>query len=145
MNDDLACVVCQKPGRIPNRPPVCDGCRSSLGSMLREIPDLFARLDPRPAKAGTEKVSGSRVPPVPLNLDVTDLAAESRPGSIGVRMAGDWASCGGDPLQVGYLSVATVLDCWVRDWRESLWPDHSLPLPVVGVLPGWLADRLDRA
>lgn len=137
-----ACVVCSK--RIPNRPPVCSGCRTSLDSMLGEIPALFARLDPRPAKTDAEKVSGSRNPPVPPNLDVVDLTSPSRQGSIGVRMAGDWWLTG-DPDQIGYLSVATELDFWAQDIRNELYPDHHLPVPTVAVLAGWLRVRLDRA
>lgn len=139
MTEPLGCIVCQRAGRIPNRPPVCDGDRQALGSMLREIPDLFTRLDPSPAKGGGEKVSGSRVPPVPLNVDVADLTNHIHRATL-------------TPLpslhpedQVGYLAVATELDFWVQDWRLALYPDHSLPLPTVAVLAGWLANRLEDA
>ena len=99
MSDQHSCVVCQR--RIPNRPLVCDGDRQGLDSMLREIPDLFARLDPSPGAGGGPKVSGSREAPVPVSVDVVDLTSPARPGSVAVRMAGDWSLQGGDPLQVG--------------------------------------------
>lgn len=143
---DVSCIVCQREGRIPSRPPVCEGCRSALASMLREIPTLYARLDPRPGQSNTERVSGSRVPPVPLNIDVADLTDAARPASIGVKHAGHWASRGGDPDQIGHLSVATILDHWVRDWINHNWcPGDHLPAPTVSTLAAWLEVRLDDA
>jgi len=130
------CVVCQHPRRLPTRPPVCDADRTALDSMLREIPDLLARLDPAGAGNGSgPKVSGSKDPPVPLSVDVVDLTTQSRGGTL--TIAG--------PDQIGYLSVATELDFWVMDWRLLLWSDHSIPLPTVAVLAGWLRNRLDIA
>ena len=144
MSDQHSCVVCQR--RIPNRPLVCDGDRQGLDSMLREIPDLFARLDPSPGAGGGPKVSGSREAPVPVSVDVVDLTSPARPGSVAVRMAGDWSLQGGDPLQVGYLSVATELDQWARDWISHDWcPGDHLPVPTVATLAGWLRVRLDTA
>lgn len=47
--------------------------------------------------------------------------------------------------QVGYLSTATVLDLWVRDWRDVLDLNEGLPKPTVANLSLWLTNRLDRA
>jgi hypothetical protein len=142
-----ACVVCRNPRRIPNRPPVCDGCREALCSHLGEIPTLFARLDSARIGSGTgPKVSGSKEPPLPLNEDNVDLALPARIGSVDIRMRGDWALKGGDPLQVGYLPIATELDFWVRDWITHDWcPGNHLPAPTVSTLAGWLRVRLDDA
>jgi hypothetical protein len=38
----------------------------------------------------------------------------------------------------GHLSIATTLYGWVRDWRDTLWPDQHLPEPTVGELVAWL-------
>src|SRR5690606_34873509 len=144
--EPTGCVVCQRAGRIPHRPPVCEGCRTKLAGWLREIPALYARLDPQPSKTGGEKVSGSRTPPVPPDLDVVDLTSPARPGSSAVKWSGRWAALGGDPDQIGHLPVATVLDFWVRDWIANDWcPGDHLPLPVVATLAGWLETRVDTA
>lgn len=147
MSNADPCVVCRNPKRIPNRPMVCDGDRQRLGSMLAEIPDLYARLDAARAGAGSgPKVSGSREAPVPVSLDAVDLAAPARAGSVGIRTRGDWSTKGGDPDQVGYLPVATELDTWVRDWITQEWcPGAHLPTPTVAILGGWLRTRLDDA
>ncbi|HEX5568334.1 MAG TPA: hypothetical protein VFY14_15660, partial [Streptomyces sp.] len=79
-----ACVVCQHEDRIPHRPPVCEACRARIASHLREIPDLYARLDPTPSQSGGEKVSGSHNAPVPVHVDVLDLLGEARSGSARV-------------------------------------------------------------
>jgi len=130
------CVVCHNPRRLPTRPPVCEADRAALDSWLAEIPDLLARLDPAGTGNGSgPKVSGSKDPPVPLSVDVVDLASPSRTGTLTIT----------GPDQIGYLSVASELDFWVADWRLLLWPDHSLPVPTVAVLAGWLRNRTERA
>ncbi|MFI7608765.1 hypothetical protein ACIBTV_27145 [Micromonospora sp. NPDC049366] len=47
--------------------------------------------------------------------------------------------------QTGQLSVATVLDQIVRDWRDTLFPGHQLPVPTVPGLAGWLLNRSSAA
>lgn len=92
-----------------------------------------------PSRSSQPNVAGSRERPTPANLDAVDLAAGARPGSIGIRTRGDWSQRpGGDPDQVGRLSVATILDAWVRDWRDSLWPDQHLPPATVPEMVAWL-------
>lgn len=147
MTAEHACVVCQHNDRIPYRPPVCDACRKRIQSQLREIPDLYARLDPTPTRRRGEKVTRTPEDPAPLNLDVLDLLAEARPGSVAVKMAGEWSHVpGGDKHQIGHLSVATRLDQWVRDWISCDWcPGDRLPDPYVATLVGWLDARLDLA
>jgi len=159
-----ACVLCpifhpSGQPRLPHFPPVCDSCRSRLASDLRELPDLYALLPSvmSPGSSGeSTKVSGSRDAPVPPNLDVVDLLLPVRPGSVGVRMRFDarglpglrpqdppqpvnWATEGGDPLQVGSLSVLTVLDFWARDWCEARDVGENPPTPVVASMAAWLS------
>lgn len=94
---------------------------------------------PIPSRNSQPSVSGSRERPIPINVDSVDLAAHARPGSVGIRTRGDWSHRpGGDPDQVGRLSVATVLDFWVRDWRDTLWLDQHLPPATVPELIAWL-------
>lgn len=138
---DAACVVCGNPRRIPNRPPVCDGCRARLVSQLRELPELYALLPAVLARPGgsAEKVSGTREAPVPLSLDVVDLLAES-------RRPNPTAEARSHPDDaVGGLSVASALDEWVRDWRAARSKGEGLPVPTVAALSGWLRVRLDWA
>lgn len=90
------------------------------------------------------RVGGSTERPVPIRIDPTDLLAPARAGSAAVRMRGDWwLNPGGDPDQVGHLSVATELQTWVRDWASER--REREPDPQVPVLCRWLADRLDWA
>jgi hypothetical protein len=150
MSDECLCVTC--PVLAPNRKPryvergmVCEPDRITLAHLLGEIPDLYARLDAVPGSSATERVAGSRDPAIPPRVDVVDLTLPARPGSIGIAQRGLWEGSGGDPDQVGYLSIATELDFWVQDWRISLYRDHSLPGTSVIELAGWLRVRLPQA
>lgn len=91
------------------------------------------------------KVSGSPGRSAPIRIDPTDLLGRPRHGSLSVADRSRWP---GD--QVGYLSAATVLDFWVRDWADL----RGESLPVIGAanssvtsrgLADWLLDRLDWA
>lgn len=88
------------------------------------------------------RVSGSKEPPAPTSLDRIDLSLPARQASVTLFARGEF---GQDDDQIGTLSVATILDAWVRDWRDSLWPDHSLPAPTVPELARWLRTRADDA
>ena len=77
--------------------------------------------------------------PVPVRLAVVDLLTCARQPEA-TSPAREYPDD-----QYGHLSVATVLDQWVRDWRDLLWPDHHLPVPTVSTLAGWLRRRLDDA
>ncbi|MFB6392616.1 hypothetical protein [Polymorphospora lycopeni] len=108
--------------------------------------DPVARLGgvaPINSRSSQPHVTGSRERPLPTPVDRIDLGAPARPGSIGIATRGHWAARGGDPDQVGVLSVATVLDSWVRDWRESMWPDVHLPDARVDQLADWLLAGFD--
>jgi hypothetical protein len=89
-------------------------------------------------------VSGSPDARVPIRIDPTDLLAPARPGSIGVKHRGDWWLVeGGDPDQIGNLSVATELEWHARQWADIR--REGVPLPVVPELAGWLRNRLEWA
>ncbi|MBQ1047838.1 hypothetical protein KBX50_05115 [Micromonospora sp. C51] len=47
--------------------------------------------------------------------------------------------------QTGPISVATVLDEIVRDWRDALFPHEHLPVPTVPTLTAWLLNRSTTA
>lgn len=96
---------------------------------------------PSQVSGNRAKVSGSKQPAVPTNLDKLDLAGGARLGSRGPHARGVL----GDDDQIGHLAVATELDVWVRDWRDTLYPGHSLPVPTVPVMVDWLAKRLHDA
>lgn len=96
------------------------------------------------------RVRSTRLASVPIAVDPTDLLMPARAGSVGVRTRGQWSRVpDGDPDQIGYLSVATVLDSWVRDWAETR--GENLPRLRDGersqvlILCSWLLDRLDWA
>lgn len=148
----MKCVIDQK--READRPLVCDPHRRGLASDLRELVDAYAVLsltepgevlDAGPVRApnASARVSGSREAPVPVSLDLVDLTLPAREGSRAPHARG---VLGLDDTQIGYLSVATELDTWVRDWISYSWcPGDHLPVPTVVTLAGWLSVRLDIA
>lgn len=155
----MICVVCQK--RQADRPQVDEGCRRRVADNLRELVDAYAVLGhhdpvsmdagPVRGQTGSAPVSGSREAPVPVSLDEVDLTLPANQGS---RAPHARAVLGlGDPSglweaddQTGYLSVATELDTWVRDWITYSWcPGDHLPVPTVVTLADWLGKRLDVA
>lgn len=163
----------EQPPRRPDQPPVCDGDRRRLDRDLAAIAAMHQRLaEPGPVehdrrwyraldadgnptgqirrndpvaallpaapvrpRSGQPIVSGTRTPGAPIDLDTLDLTAPARNGTVH------------DPHrdQTGHLPVATELDQWVRDWRDVLWPDASLPQPDVDALVWWLQAGLDDA
>jgi hypothetical protein len=52
---------------------------------------------------------------------------------------------GGDPDQIGWLSVATELDFWVRDWIAARDMREHLPAAAAAELVQWLRNRLEWA
>lgn len=106
-------------------------------------------------------VSGSREAPVPVTLDLVDLTAAARQGSMLPAANGElhqhasivartrslerheYAARWDD--QVGLLSVATELEHWVIDWIGARDKGEHRPEPTVTVMIGWLGDRLDDA
>lgn len=89
------------------------------------------------------RVSGTPGRSAPIRIDPTDLTGRPRHGSLQVADRSRWPED-----QVGFLSAATVLDFWVRDWAD-LRGEH---LPEIGgerspalTLANWLLDRLDWA
>lgn len=114
------------------------------GRVWRHVLDPLGVLPPGPlrgAHAGG-KVSGSAHPSAPANLAALDLLAAARHGSRAPHARG---VLGMDEEQIGDLSVATVLDTWVRDWREVRGRGEGLPEPTVAALCRWLADRCEWA
>jgi len=136
----MICVVCQHPDRATERGQVCEPCRLPLPGLLDDIARRYGELTAEPpAAAGGAgpKVSGSRVPPVPVDVDALDLTLPARLEAV--------HDDHGD--QIGWLPAASRLDTWVRDWRERRWRRYreNLPVPTVAVLCAWLRDRLDWA
>lgn len=88
---------------------------------------------PVPAPSKQPSVSGSKEKRIPLT-DVADLTAPAHPGTVR------------DPYgdQVGYLSVATVLNEWVSAWHERFFAYQRRPAPTVEAMVAWLVGvRLD--
>lgn len=88
------------------------------------------------------KVSGSPGRSAPIRIDPTDLTGRPRHGSVPVADRSPWPED-----QVGYLSAATTLDFWARDWalirgESAPWLDGERS---AGILCRWLLDRLDWA
>jgi hypothetical protein len=139
------CVVCPqlRTKRTPayyERAQVCEPCRTLLRVTLLEIVDGYAVL-PEHLHRGVgnagERISGGDVEaPLPIHEDVYDLM-------LPVRLA----VTGRAPLpdQIGYLSVATILDSWARDWATTRARSEGVWSPEVASLVEWLANRLDWA
>jgi hypothetical protein len=88
-----------------------------------------------PGQTQGQRVSGSREAPLPLRVDPLDLTLPARAAAIH-DVLGD---------QIGHLSVASVLDSWVREWRETRDMRETPPGATVAELAGWLGNRLDWA
>lgn len=131
-----SCPTCFR--RDPNTPLICDVDRSKLRSWLGDIPHLFAELqalepDGINGQSARGRVSGSKEKQLPIRVDPLDLTAPAR----FVWLDGE--------DQVGYVSVASTLDFWVRDWREARGGREGLPAPYVPALASWLLRRADDA
>lgn len=137
------CSVCLT--RTYERAHVCGHCRNALHHLLADIRDLWLRLPEalQAARGNQPKVSGSRNPPAPINLDAVDLAGLARPGSRAPHARG---VLGLDDDQIGHLSTATDLEQIARDWREQLYANQlHLPAPDVPALIRWLDNRVEDA
>jgi hypothetical protein len=121
---------------------ICHPHRQPLPGILDDITRLYPLLELEVGTgAGDARVTGSREAPLPLSVDVLDLTAPARVGAL--TPTGRQLARHGD--QNGYLSVATILDSWVRDWRTTRDRGERLPDPEVTVLATWLRVRLDWA
>lgn len=196
-----SCPVCTR--RDPHYGRVCEPCRDwqplALASIAEKwaaavallVPDpepddrlnawgrpcdpIAARLSAGPAgeTAFDGRVSGSREPSVPLDLDLHDLlGAVVRDGGRPVDVTGDnwvpatdgeglprwrqvngvWEHLGGWPRmvpagdQIGHVPVAVIIDQEVRAWADAGAPGSKFrPVPALPVMVGWLADRLPWA
>lgn len=121
---------------------VCNPDRAGIGETLAELATLWRELEQLPLtglgrQGQAVQVSGSREAPVPISLDLLDLTADARNGSVIVRR---------DTDQTGHLAAPTELDVWVRDWRKRRnLSEHLPPMPTVYQLVKWLTNRLDWA
>lgn len=81
-----------------------------------------------PGASRQPQVSGTRDRRIPLT-DVADLTAAAQVGTVR------------DPYrdQVGRLSVATVINEWVRCWHGRYFHNQSRPAPAAVTLIDWLA------
>lgn len=139
MTQPLICVICQR--REVRTGMVCDPDRTRLARTLDEIVELYALLPEQlaPGQSAGERVSGSREAPLPLRVDPLDL---TMPAPTGRQL---WTAVS-DKLgdQIGHLSVASILDSWVRDWRGSIAASGN-PGTTVVELAGWLRIWLEAA
>lgn len=129
----MNCVVCARPSETR----VCDPDRARMLAHLAQIPVMHAQLGAAlvPGQAQGQRVTGSRQAPLPLRVDALDLGMPARAGQVHDH----------HDDQTGMPSVASVLDCWVRDWRDTRGMGEAAPLPTVVTLARWLTDRLDWA
>lgn len=99
------CVVCpqlrQGEPRIYERANVCEGCRPTVRSLLVEAPELYGGLSMERASKGGDRVSGSRTPPVPLDLDALDITLPPNVGTVA------------DDLVPLYDTVSVEVAVWV--------------------------------
>lgn len=116
---------------------VCERDRTWLDGVLRDIGELSPQLDGvlMPGASKAERVTGTPESPLPISVAPLDLTMPAR--VLALSAAGRAAR----DDQVGELSIASVLDGWVRDWKTSLYRER-LPLPTVPRLVRWMRDRL---
>jgi hypothetical protein len=103
--------------------------------------DPIAKRLPANAKPTTtsQRVSGSREAPVPVNLDLLDLTAYPR-NAQATKAAKEHPED-----QIGQAAVAYMLDQWCRDWRDEMAFRQSLPEPTVPELARFLVNRVEWA
>lgn len=142
----MQCIVCQLPNRTPERGQVCEPDRARIGRNLRDIGDLYQRIDLQPgrAAAGTRPTGkpGSRMP---LAVDPLDLTMPGRVLGLAFIDSESYPKQQQLSDQIGHDSVASLLDSWVRDWCEVRDRGERLPIPTVAVLVDWLFKRLGWA
>lgn len=111
----------------------------SLGTVWADPVTAVGGVAPINSRSKAPTVSGSRERPIPIRTDLHDLTSPARGANLtqAGRMFPD------DHL--GHISAATVLDGWVRSWRDTLWPGHHLPGSGVTELVKWLRARLEDA
>lgn len=112
---------------------------ASLGHTWSDPLTAVGGVAPIPSRSKQPSVTGSRERPIPIRVDRLDLAAPARVHNP------TWQSKTHPEDHAGHLAVASTLDQWVRDWRDTLWPDHTLPAAAVGDLVAWLRNRVDDA
>lgn len=93
-----------------------------------------------PGQSSAPRVHRSREAPVPISVDRTDLLSAARSSTSSTRPL---AYPEQDDDQIGYLSVATVLDGWCRDLAETR--RETTPAPAPAIQCRYLLDRLDWA
>lgn len=142
----MICLVCQLPNRTPERGQVCEPDRARIGRNLRDIGDLYQRIDLQPgrAAAGTRPTGkpGSRMP---LAVDPLDLTMPGRVLGLAFIDSESYPKQQQLSDQIGHDSVASLLDSWVRDWRDHRGKGEKLPVPTALVLVDWLLKRYQEA
>jgi hypothetical protein len=110
---------------------LCGHCFDGAKSILTEIGELWPRLPEAfiPGRALAQRVSGSREPSTPLNLDAWDMYVDAPLGPVHDA----WHDQRGQP------SVSAVLASWVDDWAEQLGQQRG-----ADYVP-WLLARLEWA
>ncbi len=142
---EVRCVVCpQLHSRAPRhyeRAQVCEPCRARLAQTLTDIGrghgDLPQHLE-RGAGFGQYVRGGEVEAPLPFREDVWDLLLPVRPTPNVVGL--DDLLC-----QIGHVSVATLLDSWIRDWCHLRGKSERGRPGYVSAMVVWLGNRLEWA
>jgi len=109
----------------------------AVGTLYPHLLDALAHppagiltAGPIPGRSNHTRVSGTPAPAVPIDIDLLDLTAPARART--------------EP-ETGLLSVATVLDAWVTDWRHQRGLRERRPDQHAAELAAWLTNRLPWA
>lgn len=142
-HDAHTCVLCvqlrpkSKP-RVYYQAQACGGCRGILRDTLAEIPESYALLPDSLERGGGvgERIRGGEVEAaMPFREDVWDLLQPVRYPPIRAFLAD----------QIGFLSVATVLHGWTRDWCDIRGKGENGPVSDVVAMVGWMVERTEWA
>jgi hypothetical protein len=140
----LLCVVCpvlypnsDKP-RQPDRPQVCDGCRTKLTEAISGIPVSLAAVwdSVEPGRTGAERRTVGYESRPPLNVSAL---SELHHGSVipakeGTRWPQD---------QLGTIPPRELLWWWAEDWAQER--QESAPQSDAHSLCEWIINRLEWA
>lgn len=140
--DELAAPLEHRPyvATVVEKLKLDDGTKLKVTTrvLTKRAADQVAYLLPSGASSSPSRggpVTGSKERRLPIDTDAVDLTGPVRSAGVAVL----------DEDAVGHVSVASVLDFWVEDWRAWRGAGERRPSPAVPEIVRWLLDRLDDA
>jgi hypothetical protein len=149
--DPVAGVIPAAPVRAPSAQPRVSGTRDKQLPIDVTRADLLAPVV-RIGGIPVDKVTTQAIPLMETVTVIENVVIEGVSHPIPIRRRRPVLDSSGHPIvvipddQVGRVSVAQMLDQWVRAWMDERYAgENRRPEPTVPALLFWLLDRLDWA